>query len=392
MDENIFITIYWIIFGIFIFFSIKKYFKFLNEFKKNDHLPKSRYEYFLDIFSFISNFFISYGILGTFLGITLGLSGLKFDSLDNLKTNISKLLSSMQLAFSSSLAGIIVSLLSKWLFDSFSKKIEKKLEDIEKAEHDEIIFSINKVQNEIATLGQSSFSQVAQTLNNEVGNYVDKLQNSTAPIIDSFTSKFEKINSILESSINTLQDSLSFVKQYNSSIEQNQIKLKNQFEEINKISENIKEISYKLDNTVSHMFDIFKSQDENFQNFYFKVESTKNLIDKFIEVSEKATTLLNESSNNINNIPERVNEFFNKSKEAIDQYPLTLKKNLSNSFTELDEHISSIVANFRQITDLINTSVSNFQNSLENINNFQNKLSELLNNANKSKELEKDNF
>lgn len=392
MIKNLFTILYWSFFVFFILFFLKKYNDFKKEHHKNNQLPKSRYEYFLDFFSFISNFFISFGILGTFLGITLGLSGLKFDSLDHLRNNISNLLNSMRLAFISSLAGIITSLISKWVFDKFSKQIEKRLEELEKSEHEEIIFALNNVQNEIAGLGQSSFSQIAQTLNHEVGNYVDKLQNGTAPIIDNFASKFEKVNSILEISIKAIEDSLSFVRQYNSSVEQNHTKLKTQFEEINKVSENIKEISDKLDNTVMHIFEIFKSQDENFQNFYSKIDSTKNLIDKFVDISERTTILLSESSKNINVIPEKINEFFNKSKEAIDQYPLTLKRSLSNSFTELDEHIANIVTNFRNITDLINTSVSNFQISIESLSNFQNKLIELKNDLDQSKEMEKDNF
>lgn len=384
--------LYWSLFLFFALFFLKKYFNFYNEFKFTTQLPKHRLEYFLDFFSFVSNFFISYGIFGTFLGITSGLSTLKFDSLDHLKNNISSLLASMKLAFYSSLAGIIISLLSKWVFDKFSKQIEKRLEELEKSEHEEIIFALSNVQNEIAGLGQSSFSQIAKTLNNEVGNYVDKLQNSTTPIIDNFASKFEKVNSILEISIKAIEDSLSFIRQYNSSVEQSQTKLKTQFEEINKASENIKEISDKLDSTIMHIFEIFKSQDENFQNFYSKIESTKNLIDKFVNISERTTILLSESSKNINGIPEKINEFFNKSKEVIDQYPLTLKRSLSNSFTELDEHIASIVTNFRNITDLINTSVSNFQISVESLNNFQNKLIELKNDLDQSKEMEKDNF
>ncbi len=392
MVKNFFNILYWSLFVFFVFFFLKKYNDFKKEHHKNNQLPKSRYKYFLEFFSFISNFFISFGILGTFLGITVGLGTIKFDSIDNLKNSITQLLSSMKLAFYSSLAGIIISLFSKLVFDKFSKQIEKRLEELEKSEHEEIIFALNNVQNEIAGLGHSSFSQIAQTLNHEVGNYVDKLQNSTAPIIDNFASKFEKVNSILEISIKAIEDSLSFVRQYNSSVEQNQTKLKTQFEEINKASENIKEISDKLDNTIMHIFEIFKSQDENFQNFYSKIESTKNLIDKFVNISERTTILLSESSKTINDIPEKINEFFNKSKEAIDQYPLTLKRSLSNSFTELDEHIASIVTNFRNITDLINTSVSNFQISVESLSNFQNRLIELKNDLNQSKEMEKDNF
>lgn len=382
---EIFNDIYWSVFVIITILIFICFLKYKREFDKNLNLSKSRLTIFLDFIEFVPNFYISLGIFGTFLGITVGLNDLNFDSLENLNNNISELLKSMNLAFISSLFGIIFSLLFKIIILSrFNNKVLERLDKIEIEENQELIFAINNVKNEISNLGQSSFSQVANTLNNEVSNYVQSIQSNTATVIDNFISKFDKINSILENSIKSIDDSLTFIRQYKDSVEENQRKLHTQFEEISQISENIKIINSNLESSLKVQLGILEKEGNNIEMFYSKMENTTNCILKLNEVASKSLNMLEQSSKDINNLPEKIDKFFVKTTSIINEYPLTLKKNLNTSFSELDEHISNVVGNFRKISELVNNSISGFQESIKNLNDIQKKLQININNISES--------
>lgn len=75
-------------------------------------------------YNIIPGVFTGFGILGTFVGLTLGLAQLKInDNVDGLRQGIEGLLSGMSVAFSSSLWGILISL----LFLVFTRYSLKKL-------------------------------------------------------------------------------------------------------------------------------------------------------------------------------------------------------------------------------------------------------------------------
>ncbi|WP_214495002.1 MotA/TolQ/ExbB proton channel family protein, partial [Thermosipho sp. 1244] len=97
---------------------------------KNNDLSDHEMKEIYDFLDFYPNFFITLGILGTFLGIVVGITNLRFENEETLKLGINGLLSSMRTAFISSIAGIIFSITShfmnKKLFIELAKLEEKK--------------------------------------------------------------------------------------------------------------------------------------------------------------------------------------------------------------------------------------------------------------------------
>jgi len=361
-----------LVLSIIIFYIIIR--KYKKEFINNSNITKSRLEFFLDFFEFVPNFFISLGILGTFLGITIGLNGLVFDTAEHLKNNISKLLSSMELAFISSLFGIICSLISKWLINPFYFKITDKINQIEDEQHYQLIVSIKNIKEEISFLSQSSFSEVAQNLNNGLSNFVENLTQNTSPIIENFLINFSKINSILENSIKTIDDSFLLIRQYKDSVEDNQKKLKEQFNEITNLSENIKSFTNDLQNTLKSNIELITKQENIVQNFYDKIESTNSIIDKYTILAEKTTNLIESSSNTISILSNKVDNFIDNLNEIAINYPNILKINLNNSFSDLDSHISNIISSFRTISNNISESIEIFNLSLQQLKELKNNL------------------
>merc|ERR1712000_447396 len=75
------------------------------------------------------SFLTAIGVLGTFLGLTLGLSGLNFDSkdLDELKAGINQTISGAGVAFVSSVWGVFLSLVLNWVEKQTERAVLKRI-------------------------------------------------------------------------------------------------------------------------------------------------------------------------------------------------------------------------------------------------------------------------
>ena len=77
----------------------------------------------------VPNLLVGIGILGTFVGLTVGISGFETESVDTVRTSIEKLLSGMATAFVSSIAGMAFSIafniVEKWQFGRLSQALDR---------------------------------------------------------------------------------------------------------------------------------------------------------------------------------------------------------------------------------------------------------------------------
>lgn len=77
----------------------------------------------------VPNLLVGIGILGTFVGLTLGISGFETQSVDSVRTSIEGLLSGMATAFVSSIAGMALSLtfniFEKWQFGQLNQALTR---------------------------------------------------------------------------------------------------------------------------------------------------------------------------------------------------------------------------------------------------------------------------
>ena len=77
--------------------------------------------------------FVALGIFGTFLGLVLGLKGLHFDELANLREGIGQLISGLSLAFYTSLFGISFSILFSLLYRWLVRRLERSVDSLDNA-------------------------------------------------------------------------------------------------------------------------------------------------------------------------------------------------------------------------------------------------------------------
>ena len=75
--------------------------------------------------------FVSLGILGTFLGLVLGLTGLELDKLDQLQDGVAHLVSGLSVSFYTSLFGISFSILFSFFDRLTSRKLERRFLELD---------------------------------------------------------------------------------------------------------------------------------------------------------------------------------------------------------------------------------------------------------------------
>ena len=125
--------------------------------------------------------FVALGIFGTFLGLVLGLKGLNFDELANLREGIGQLISGLSLAFYTSLFGISFSIMFSLFYRWLVRRLEKAVDSL-----DNVLVSIFPYQPDERFIRknfqmQGDIKQSIQTLATDIAT---KFTEIIAPAID----------------------------------------------------------------------------------------------------------------------------------------------------------------------------------------------------------------
>ena len=197
----------------------------------------------------------SLGILGTFIGIAVGLY--TFD-VNNIDKSVPTLLEGLKLAFVSSIAGIIFTIIKK-----FELSRDEKFEEIEDEEFGEEEKAENVIPILKEMLVQNNYGEKLDELNlklsgkddksmavllSDIADEISQLKNQT--VENSTTSLEGQINDLLESNKANNEDLKSFIKQLSSSIGIETDSVDNQKQIVSLLQEIISKDDYssKLDN------------------------------------------------------------------------------------------------------------------------------------------------
>ena len=122
---------------------------------------------------------VGLGLLGTFLGLTIGISGFDSSNSDNIQSSIQGLLSGMGTAFITSLAGmgfsiVYLSFIDKPLRNKFAKLIHQLTD---KLDADNYIDDIALMQINQQTMMDEMFAKVKETISSETATTNEALSN-----------------------------------------------------------------------------------------------------------------------------------------------------------------------------------------------------------------------
>ena len=364
------IIIYSIMFGI-VFFKVIKYNKLDNKEKRN----------------FYINLLPILGVIGTFLGICLGLAD--FDS-NEIESSVPQLLQGLKTAFWTSFVGTSWAVFLNMRYSSKDKEeaddeeeeislLKLQINELQKLNNNfYILFEENKKEKE--TLHQINKEILegikANNIMKEQLSQMEELKDIKQELVlmnqkeDNKTELLNKVLDSLNSSETVLGDISSFKEILNSIFE----KENDKDEYMNKILDNMDNSKHILENILSFKeilnlrFEKEASKDEQLKMIlekFKKIEETSNLQVEILKKIEDETFLLDDIHNDLENLNEKANSQISQL-ESLEK--LNVLDELNNNIDSQLEEISVVNANILTKLDSLEKYDSNiFANSSKSI-------------------------
>ena len=361
------------------------------------------------------------GLLGTFYGLTTGLSGIDIHNVENLTNSIGKIISGASIAFETSLIGIGLSLIVN-LCDKISiKGIKCKLNELKKVIYplfpqlklEETFIQIseyNKNMNEamgelaekIGNKMQEGMIEATSKMNSEISIALEKLALSTQSwgdrvasgsenVLSSLITEFnDKIGANASSQREMLEDAASkmsmvvssldeMMKKYNETTNESFENIKKQQEEVNK---------QHIDNLNSYNNKLTEVTDDVFKNQEKQTQIIDSLLDKCSSVSTELSTELGDLKSNISDINVKLSNIitkFNNTVEKLDDATERLEKT-GDIFQDAGEKIATpiikTVSIFEELTEKTLKTQTTIEKISQNFADISSESEEILNSIN----------
>jgi len=320
--------------------------------------------------------FTGLGILGTFAGLTYGLSGVDMTSgdIETLKNGIAKLLSGVESAFVTSLVGIfcaiIYSIAHHLLMKNFQgnvKSLAEKLDEIfpRRSAEDWLAKSCKITDdqtNSIKEIGEAVTQAIYEGLDEKLSEAVDKLD----PLVEKICEAIENLGAggtdtvgeIFSDRVGAQMDRFSVaLDKFTNSIDE---KLKNASEISKLMNEQMLTTLKELSETLNQQT---KTSNEERNADYKKFSDTmESLISNLTDVSEKVKTQQENSANDFENLVKNLLDKQRTSAENFETTVNSLLEDLKNFAQQQKDYlgktadtnamqISEAVKSFRTIVD-----------------------------------------
>lgn len=396
----------------------EKYQEFVNEAKRlerkenvnlkcciDDYINEDLIEEIVNkrIYSLVSNAMTGLGILGTFIGLVLGLSGFKTSTSEEITSSITPLMEGIKVAFLTSIFGMVTSLLFSYYFKRNNEQLNKALYDFidafekhiytnadndnlqqiliyQKKQADNIEkLALNigeKIAGEIASVMAPQFNRMNDTIES-FANVASKNQvDGVGQIVDKFVGEMNSAlgNSFLELG-NTIKMTSELQRQGNSH-------MKEVLNEVCTMTTDIKGMNESLENTLTRFETFIKRIDElqallndhhesllkQMEENYRIAEKQKEYIEKIVEYENKLTNSVSKCNEDILRrlrfIQESEREFTNLTRENV-QY---INQNSNEQMKTVNQYIGSICGQLdkstKQLKDVIKQMNGQLANSL----------------------------
>ena len=308
----------------------------------------------------VSNTLIGLGILGTFVGLTYGISDSNFETTEAIKNSINNLLSGMGTAFVSSIWGMGLSLLFTNIFkiwqsyltriiqniclelDSQNKIKQQELENVQQEKQRSII---NELFNEYLVAdtddgGKQLPKNVFRQLLKESVKQTESLQTFSDDLGDSISTAMDKlvednnqqINKLIEEKLVPVLDDLKAIKQDSG--------------------------TQVIEDAVQRLADSMKTMMSDFKQTVTgdAKQEMESLIDRLTTVSESLVT-----------IPETMTDITLQVAETIENVNETVVKNIENSQNQALELNNQNRETFKTATTQYKSSIQDIQTHMESL-------------------------
>lgn len=279
----------------------------------------------------IPNLFTTVGVLGTFIGISIGLWN--FDT-NGIEDSISDLLIGLRAAFFTSIAGIVLSIIfSKWI-DAISFK---NTEGISSETDPIVLLSKNLIDLKNAIAGDSDQSIASQLIKLRSENrdfFQDNLKINKAiaeSLVGEEDSSLSNILYRLRDDLNTANKELSDINSISKAIDSNSSELLKSFENNNQTLNEIKSTQEASVTNVNEKLSEFVSLLEKSQTEAL-VKAIEQVIGGFNErLNELIERLVKENFEELNNSVNALNQWQKENKEQV--------QSLTDQFIQVSENL-----------------------------------------------------
>ena len=372
--------------------------------------------------------FTGVGILGTFLGLTLGLSGVDLSSSDVsvLKDGIGSLLSGISTAFYTSLFGIFLALVYGYLYkrcrDSLAETLFILSEQIEKmyprrtveqwlsVEHSQSVEQTKVMKNLSQDMAENlselldtqlsnGFNELCQNLENQMKPTFEKLYAAINSLNDSGASAIagavnSKVGNQLDEFSNVLQSIQETMKQSLESSEKTSAAANSMMTEtMQKIADLLvqgtesavqkqQDATERMGEQMKSMVTAFnKSSEDAMNNMFAASNAASSLITASVEANNAK---VDDTANKLQNIFEKNNKLFIESHEAFND--------MTENIVQLIGKIESSGVKIGQTVDPLLKATESLHEELEQVKSISGQFTEQISSLTKSGEITEKNI
>ena len=291
--------------------------------------------------SVLGNIASTIGVLGTFVGISIGLW--KFDPND-ITSSVPLLLSGMKIAFATSIIGMAASIFMKYI--ALKNEDEENIDDIMELFNTMIAESRNvnntlienqkqteNVLNKVSEIWASHQENLTVELKSEILN----LNNNTISKQEELIGEFKKLGecfTLLNSGVNNL---LTWQENYKETIENTTKELEIVIQTIHNADESIESISKNAS--------LIKENNENLSEVLKEINKTQNVI---IDSNKSIIEISNTAKESIPQINEHFTNIDNRTKESTAYLQTLISENLNNIKSYLEKITEDVLSKTTQ--------------------------------------------
>lgn len=369
---------------------------------------------------------VGLGILGTFVGLVLGLrdfSDIKFEQSNEIQNAITNLLSGVSTAFVTSVWGMVVSLLfnvlEKWRISRVSRAITKlqralnqlfslitqeaisvqnkdlleqltaafksSATDLADAIAEKLTPSINRVESAIGGIKEGQDNLVIE-IQKAPDAFSQAVAKELQPSLDELNASLDELNETVkelrkekdESSTEAIRE---LVEEFKNALSRSFTK------EIETLVKELSTVSQSLIDLPTRMENMMKGVQEKIDKI---CESLKSATDSQTKLTEKTINeILGELRSTITELKNAIDSTTSKaateSSEMIRQIRESVKTTadrLNNIFVEGETRVSTLLEKQGELIDAVNSPISKSQEALDKGNDLLDKMNTSLNNAN----------
>ena len=291
--------------------------------------------------SVLGNIASTIGVLGTFVGISIGLW--KFNPND-ITYSVPLLLSGMKIAFATSIIGMAASIFMKYI--ALKNEDEENIDDIMELFNTMIAESRNvnntlienqkqteNVLNKVSEIWASHQENLTVELKSEILNLNNNIISKQEELIGEFK-KLGECFTLLNSGVNNL---LTWQENYKETIENTTKELEIVIQTIHNADESIESISKNSS--------LIKENNENLSEALKEINKTQNVI---MESNKSIIEISNEAKESIPQINEHFTNIDNRTKETTAYLQTAISENINNIKSYLEKITEDVLSKTTQ--------------------------------------------